>query len=178
MSAASADVAASLVMLLIRDTDPEELHFRDDLSWRLARAIGTGRLTVPAVDATWAARAAAGMPDSWGTGQLMAAAAALAAWCAEPDDPTLLRAAEALGAAADRLRFIESGDRSKVRKHVLSLPSARDDGRIDASLVRPGGAWAAAVLRETRGWQDDCRAANLLLRHLAAATASKPRGHG
>src|SRR5712691_10624677 len=42
MSAASADVAASLVMLLIRDTDPEELHFRDDLSWRLARAIGTG----------------------------------------------------------------------------------------------------------------------------------------
>ncbi len=64
MSAASADVAASLVMLLIRDTDPEELHFRDDLSWRLARAIGTGRLTVPAADATWAARAAGGCPTA------------------------------------------------------------------------------------------------------------------
>ena len=88
---APAYVAASLVLLLIRGAPARvggpESH---RLESGLGEILGRRRLVVSAADAAWAVRAAAALPDVWGSYAVMGAAAALAVWCEQPSDPGLL----------------------------------------------------------------------------------------
>jgi hypothetical protein len=170
-------VAASLLLLLIRGA-PAYVG-RPDVDYylmeRIQQVLSRRRLVVPAADAAWAVRAAAGMPGSWGSYAVMDAAAALAVSCDQPRDPGLLDAVEALVAAVDACRAMPARVRAKIRRRLLSLrPEAPAGGPLDTTMIRPDDGWSASVLKQAERWQGDPAGANLLLRHLTAATGSKP----
>ena len=172
---APADVAASLLLLLIRRArvwGPDG----HDLMWGLEEVRARRRqLVVSAADAAWAVRLAAGMPDGYGSLGVMEAAAALAVWCDQPGDPGLQEAVEALVAAVDAHDAMLARDRAKIRKRLLSLrPAAPAGGPLDTTMIRPGDGWSAAVLEQAGRWPGEADGANLLLAHLAAAAGSKP----
>jgi len=173
---APADVAASLLLLLIRRAPvhvwgPHCL----DLMWGLEEVLGRRRLVVSAADAAWAVRLAAGMPDSYGSHAVMDVASALAIWCDRPGDPGLLDAVEALVATVDAHGQMLARDRVKIRRRLLSLrPEAPAGGPLDTTMIRLGDGWSAAVLEQAARWPGDPGGANLLLRHLVAAAGSKP----
>ncbi len=170
------DVAASLLLLLIRGA-PEQVGGPDvhDLIWSLEQVLHRRRLVLPASDAAWAVRAAAVMPEQWGSYAVMDAASALAVRCGQPGDPGLLDAVEALAAAVEAQGQMLARDRTKIRKRLMSLrPDVPAGGPLDMTLIRPDDGWSAAVLDEAARWQGDPGGANQMLRHLAAAAGSKP----
>ena len=95
------EVAASFVLLMIRDAArgrPDlDFGFGEVVYRSIRAAIGRRHLVLPAHEAAWAAATAARLPDLQVKGLLMIAAAALAGWCKQPDDPGVRSAAAAPG---------------------------------------------------------------------------------
>lgn len=180
---APAEVAASLLLLLIREAaaSSSSESLKVFFTWermvcQLTQAADRRRrLEVTAAEAAWAARVAAGMPDTWGGADVMAAAAALAAWCDQPGDPGLLSAVEALATAVDTHTGMLARDRARIRKRLLPLRPEAPAGRsLDVIMIRPGDGWSKVVLDQAARWQGHPAGANLLLRHLEIASGSRP----
>ena len=173
---ASGEVVVSLVLLQIRSALAyclgPDWH---ELAWRLAQILNRRRPVVSAADAVWAVRVAAAMPDTYESPSVMDAATALAVWCDQPGDPGLLHAVEKLAATVDAHSQILARDRARIRKRLLSLRAEVPAGApLEVTMIRPDDGWSAAVLERAARWQGDRGRANLLLRHLLAATGSKP----
>jgi hypothetical protein len=80
-----------------------------------------------------------------------------------------------LVATVDANRQIMARDRARLRRRLLSLrPEVPAGAPLEITMIRPDDGWSRAVLDRAARWQGDRRGANLLLRHLAIATGSKP----
>jgi hypothetical protein len=171
------EVAASFVLLMIRDaargrTDLD-FGFGEVVYRSIRAAIGRRHLVLSAHEAAWAAATAARLPDLQVKGLLMIAAAALAGWCKQPDDPGLRSAAAALAAAAGSQQILDH-DRVQIRKHLSALVPPPAAGPLDLSIIEADDGWSRAVRQQAAGFEGDCGAANLLLAHLGITWDSKP----
>ncbi len=170
----AAGVTPSLLMLLMRRASREG-GWSYDAVWRVPQVLGRRRFSLPPGDVAYALRAAAAMPDAWRSGEVMATAARVAAWCAEPADPGVRSAVTELAAAVSRCSQLSARHRSKIMRSLAGLaPQPPRDGPLDMSLITSGDGWSAAVLDRLGGWAGAALPANLLLRHLASAVGSKP----
>lgn len=170
------EVVVSLLLLQIRSALAYSLGpVWHELVWHLPTVLGRRRPAVSAADAVWAVRMAADMPDTYDAPSVMDVAVALAGWCDQPGEPMLLHAVEMLAAAVDANRQIPARDRARLRRRLLSLrPEVPAGAPLEITMIRPDDGWSRAVLDRAARWQGDRRGANLLLRHLAIATGSKP----
>jgi hypothetical protein len=169
------EVVVSLLLLQIRSALAYSLGpVWYELVWHLPKVMGRRRPAVSAADAAWAVRMAAAMPDTCESPPVMDVAVALAGWC-DPGEPMLLHAVEMLAATVDANRQIMARDRARLRRRLLSLrPEVPAGAPLEITMIRPDDGWSRAVLDRAARWQGDRRGANLLLRHLAIATGSKP----
>jgi hypothetical protein len=170
----AAEVVPSLLMLLMRRA-AREGGWSYDTSWRVPQVLGQRRFSLPPGDAAYALRAAAALPDRWHSGAVMATAARMAAWCAEPSDPDVRGAVVELTAAVGRRSQLSARHRGKIMRSLAGFaPPTPGDGPLDMSLITSGDGWSAAVLDHLGEWAGAALPANLLLRHLASAAGSKP----
>jgi Domain of unknown function (DUF4132) len=170
------EVVVSLLLLQIRSALAYSLGpVWYELVWHLPKVMGRRRPAVSAADAAWAVRMAAAMPDTCESPPVMDVAVALAGWCDQPGEPMLLHAVEMLAATVDANRQIMARDCTRLRRRLLSLrPEVPVGAPLEITMIRPDDGWSRAVLDRAARWQGDRHGANLLLRHLAIATGSKP----
>ena len=170
------EIVVSLLLLQIRSALAYSLGpVWYELVWHLPTVMGRRRPAVSAADAAWAVRMAASMPDTCESPPVMDVAVALAGWCDQPGEPMLLHAVEMLAATVDANRQIMARDRARLRRRLLSLrPEVPAGAPLEITMIWPDDGWSRAVLDRAARWQGDRRGANLLLRHLAIATGSKP----
>jgi hypothetical protein len=173
---AHADDLASAVLLSIRHAPRGLSTWGNDLdlvrSFRLLD--DKRRVVLPAADVVWALRAATDLPNTWVANEALLAAANVASWCGEPDDPRLRgAAAELLEAVASRNMY--GRDRLKIMRILQPLQAeVVEEGYLDLSMIRQDDGWSRAVIAQVARQPDPDGAGSLLLKHLNTASGSKP----
>jgi len=167
------ETVGSALMLLIRRAGE---HGWGRLPRQQAVRLAERHYTVSADDALLAARAALRAPDGWYTGQLLRVVEGMLRRTVGPvaRDDEAVTAIRALIDSVDRRRELPAGDRRMVRARLLQLLPAADAGTVDTSVITEGDGWAATVLPRLATLTEGSGEVTALLRHLAAATGSKP----
>jgi hypothetical protein len=168
----SPEVAGSVLMLLVRASGSTRLPWAvtvgvSDLArrqWAVSRA-----------DAFLALRTATGCADDWHAEWVFKVSEALLRRTASEsalnrDETEIVRAAIA---SLESRRHLQASDRRGVRTRLVRLLPDAEPGIIDTTAIVFSDGWSATVLPDlaTSSRPDEVSA---LLRHLAAATGSKP----
>jgi Domain of unknown function (DUF4132) len=173
LAARSPETVGSVLMLLVRRAG--------DHGWgwwhrQQAAELARHRYVVSADDALLAAWTAVRAPDSWYAGELLRVVEGMLRRTVGPvaRGDAAVSAIRALVDSVDRRRALSAVDRSAVRTRLLKLLPPVDSGTVDTSVIVPGDGWATTVLPHLATLTDGTGEVMALLRHLAAATGSKP----
>jgi hypothetical protein len=173
VAARSPETVGSVLMLLVRRAGDHGWGW-----WQRQQAaeLARHRYVVSADDALLAAWTAVRAPDGWYAGQLLRVVEGMLRRTVGPvaRGDVAVSAIRALVDSVDRRRALSAVDRSAVRARLLKLLPAVDSGAVDTSVIVPGDGWAAVVLPHLTALTDGTAQSTALLRHLAAATGSKP----
>jgi len=175
----SPEALTPLLLLFIRQSAADGRRSVDPAAWALEE-IDPRKCAVTDDDAVRALRTATRLADGYPAVAVLSKACALAAR-ARPGSSTELRPAlQQLARSVSERSLIGEADRARLRRRLLTLapPGQQPDEAIDRSLIAPGDDWGAAVLPGLAAWQAAAGGsparANQLLRHLIAASGSKP----
>jgi len=171
--AQSPETVGSVLMLLVPQTSDR------GGSWWLRQQAGElakRRYVVSAEDALLAARTALRASDDWYAGRLLRVVEGMLRRTVGPvaDDEAAVTAIRELVYSVDRRRQLAADDRTAVRTRLLKLLPADHTGTVDTSLIVPADGWAATVIPCLATLTEGTAEVTALLRHLAAATGSKP----
>jgi hypothetical protein len=175
----SPEALTSLLLLFIRQAVADNGRWAYDTQWALDR-VDPRKCAVTDDDAVCGLRTAARLADASAAGPVMSKAFAIAAQAQPGTSAELRPAIEELAHSAKELTHLGARERARLRRRLLALtpPGVQPEETIDTSLIEPGDGWAAAVLPELAAWQGAAGASapsvNNMLRHLAAASGSKP----
>jgi hypothetical protein len=89
-------------------------------------------------------------------------------------DDAAVAAIRELLSSVDGRRQLSADDRSAVRARLVKLLPAADTGTVDTFMIAAADGWAAVVLPQLASLTEGTGEVTALLRHLAAATGSKP----
>jgi Domain of unknown function (DUF4132) len=167
------ETVGSVLMLLVRQGSGRAGSWwlrqqAGELAWR--------RHVVSADDALLAARTVLRASDDWYAGGLLRVVERMLRRTLGPvaRDEAAVGVIRELLDSVGRRRHLASDDRNAVRARLLKLLPADEDGTVDTSLIAPADGWAATVIPCLVNLTEGIAEVNALLRHLAAATGSKP----
>jgi hypothetical protein len=167
------ETVGSVLMLLIRQGSDQ------GGSWWLrqqASELARRRHVVSADDALLAARTVSRASDDWYAGGLLRVAERMLRGTVVPParDQAAVDVIRELLDSVNRRRHLALDDRSAVRARLLKLLPADSTGAVDTSLIASADGWAATVIPCLAALTEGTAEVTALLRHLAAATGSKP----
>ena len=167
------ETVGSVLMLLIRQGSDQ------GGSWWLrqqARELARRRHVVSAEDALLAARTVLRASDDWYAGGLLRVAERMLRGTVVPPAPdqAAVDVIRELLDSVNRRWHLAPEDRSAVRARLLKLLPADDRGAVDTSLIASADGWAATVIPCLSALTEGTAEVTALLRHLAAATGSRP----
>src|SRR4051794_9071872 len=166
------DVAGSVLMLLVRASASTRLPWAVTMT---VNDLQRRKWAVSRADAFLAIRAAMQAPDDWYAGWTFKVSETMlrrtVAGSPLADDET--ETVRAAIASLERRRNLQAPERREVRTRLVRLLPDAKSGTVDTSMIVAVDGWSTTVLPElaTSSAPDDVSA---LLRHLAAATGSKP----
>jgi hypothetical protein len=165
-------VGSVLVLLIRQGSDQGGSWWLRQQATELARR----RHVVSADDALLAGRTAVRASDDWYAGGLLRVAAGMLRRTVGPlaRDQEAVNVIRELLDSVNRRRHLGPDDRSAVRARLLKLLPAGDIGAVDTSLIASADGWAARVIPCLAALTEGTAEVTALLRHLAAATGSKP----
>jgi hypothetical protein len=163
----------SLLLLFIRHGAGENGR-AGDTDWGLRR-IDPRDCVVTDDEATCALRTAVTMTDTYAAGVVLTKALSMAVQARPGTGEGLRSAIQRVANSLGSRTQLAASDQARLRRQLLALtqPLDQSGGVVDTSVILPGDGWAAAVLPELAAW-GDAASVNTLLRHLLAASGSKP----
>jgi len=167
------ETVGSVLMLLVRRAGERGWAWWDR---QQAAELARHGYQVSADDALRAARTALWAPDHWCAGQVLRVVAGMLYRTVGPvaGDEAAVTAIRELLDSVDRRRELSADERSAVRTLLVKMLPAAGTGPADTSMIVPADGWAAAVLPHLAALTEGTAEVTALLRHLAAATGSKP----
>lgn len=176
----SPEALTSLLLLFIRQAVADDGRWAYDTQWALGR-VNPRKCVVTDDDAVCGLRTAARLADSYAAGPVMSKAFAIAAQAQPGTSADLRSAVQELAHSVKERTKLGAPARARLRRQLLlTLPPSGEqpDEAIDTSLIAPDDGWAAAVLPELAAWHGaagvSAPSVNNMLRHLVAASGSKP----
>ena len=166
------DVAGSVLMLLVRASVSTRLPWGVTMT---VNDLPRRKWTVSRADAFLALRTATQSADDWYAGWTFKVSEVLlrrtAAESALTEDET--ETVRAAITSLENRRHLQAPERREVRARLVRVLPNAESGTVDTSAIVPVDGWSTTVLPELAisSGPDEVSA---LLRHLAAATGSKP----
>ena len=170
----SPEALTSLLLLFVRQAVAEEGRWAADTEWGMRRA-DPRKCAVTDDEAACALRTAATIADTYWAGTVLTKALSIAAQARPGASADLRSAIRELADSVNQRTQLAAPTKSRLRQQLLALtpPGGQSGEVVDTSVIVPGDGWAAAVVPELAAW-DEAASVNALLRHLLAASGSKP----
>lgn len=145
-----------------------------DLSWAIGQ-LEPRKGSVTAEEASYALRQSASVKDVWIAGPVLVTALMMATRVSPGDTEEFRSAIAAFAQSVGRRDKLAAVCRNRLKRGLAKLAQAEpDDGTLDLSVISSGDGWSAVVGSELSRWHQATAGVNALLRHLAAASGSKP----
>ena len=171
----SPEAVTSLLLLFVRQAADEDGRWAGDTDWGLRR-IDPRKCVVTDDEAACALRTAVTMADTFAAGVVLTKALSMAAQARPGTGAGLSSAIQEAAHSVNQRTQLAAPDQARLRQQLLlelTPPGEHSGEVVDTSLIVPGDGWAAAVVPELAAW-DGAASVNTLLRHLLAASGSKP----
>jgi hypothetical protein len=171
----SPEAVTSLLLLFVRQAAEEDGRWAGDTDWGLRR-IDPRKCAVTDDEAACALRTAVTMADTFAAGVVLSKALSMAVQARPGTGAGLSSAIREVAHSVNQRTQLAAPGQARLRQQLLLelTPPGQQSGEVvDTSVIVPGDGWAAAVVPELAAW-DGAASVNTLLRHLLAASGSKP----